>query len=229
MLDLDKIMQSIREEIARQDAAAASSGPQSSSPPKHASKFDEMLKMTDADFVKSAYREVLGREVDPGALSNLTEELKFGMTDRLLLLRELQQSEEGRKFGARLTLPLEAGRSWQKRLDPRALLQRILGIRWLVKFGKQLKAADRGPLKLATLPYHLQDLKLRIGSIEFAVSDVQKMAAQQQALIARVAKLEARLRDLNDGSQGADGIEPRTPTLSVAHVSTTEISGRALP
>ncbi len=157
MLDLDKLMQTIREEIAAEDSAAVGK-PASAGVARYASKVDEMLKMTDADFVKSAYREVLGREVDPPALSNLAEELKFGLTDRLSVLRGLQQSAEGRRFGALLPLPRERRVSWRERLDPRLLLQRLVGIRWLVKLGKQLKAAERGPLKLATLPNHVDTL-----------------------------------------------------------------------
>jgi hypothetical protein len=228
MLDLDKIMQSIREEIAAEDALAAGANPKPAANQKHASKIDEMLKMTDADFVKSAYREFLGREADPGALSNLTEELKFGLSDRLSVLRGLQQSDEGRRFGARLVLPADTGQSWQERLDPRLLLQRLVGIRWLVKLGKQLKAADRGPLKLATLPNHVQDLKMRMGAVEFSLADMQKLAAQHQALMTRIAKLEARVRDIGDGSHAAPGKDtrPHAPGVVVALAGVTEASER---
>ena len=194
MADLDKLMQTIREEICADGDGSGGERPAApvAARSQGGTQLEELFKLSDVDFIKAAYHTFLGREVDPTGFSNIKEELRHGLSDRLSILHELSRSEEGRRYGAPIALPARPGHPLRERLDPRKVIYRLLGIRWLVKLGPQLKIAQHGPIKLSALPFVVNDLKRRVGSTELAAEDVRNLTAVQNVLKSRLDKMEAQ-------------------------------------
>jgi hypothetical protein len=57
---------------------------------------EEMLKLYDEAFVRSAYKAILGRVADPGGLANYLSQVRAGV-DKVQILAELARSPEGMK------------------------------------------------------------------------------------------------------------------------------------
>jgi hypothetical protein len=68
------------------------------SPPSQSSthSIEEILKLYDEAFVRSAYKAVLGRVADPGGFANYLAQVRAGV-DKVHILAELARSSEGIK------------------------------------------------------------------------------------------------------------------------------------
>ena len=199
MVDLDKQMQAIREEIDAYrcwvpvETPATSVAHPSESSGSH--NVEELFKLSDVEFARAAYRTLLGREVDPTGFHDILENLRLGRSDRLTILHNLKRSEEGRRYAAPVVLPPQSRRlrKLSERLDPRKVIHKLLGIREFVKLGQRLKSAERGPLALSALPFVVNDLNTRLLDIEAAAEDVRKLNGAHAALQSQLESIEARL------------------------------------
>lgn len=81
----------------RQPAAAAATW----APRVAIQSVDDLLQLDGVDFVRAAYREVLGREADPSGLRDYVTRLSAG-TSRQQLLADLRCDPEGQAHGALL-------------------------------------------------------------------------------------------------------------------------------
>ncbi|MCB1777118.1 MAG: DUF4214 domain-containing protein, partial [Candidatus Competibacteraceae bacterium] len=116
-INVDELMMRIREEVARrkqQLGAASEPAPAAWIPERPAAPgLAELLRCEGADGVAHAYRTLLRREPEPGAIEGRLPMLaEDGIAAQIEMLREMCDSEEGRNIGAEvlgLTRPYPLG------------------------------------------------------------------------------------------------------------------------
>jgi SAM-dependent methyltransferase len=193
--DLDKLMQKIREEIdvnRRGLYTEELATPAAENAEMQIYTVDELFNLSDVEFIRAAYRLLLGREVDSSGFSSTLENLRLGRSDRYSVLHNLSRSEEGRRLAAPVKLPSRR-RPLKERLDPRKVIHRLLGIREFVKLGRQLKCAQRGSIPLQDLPFVVNDLRRRLAVTETAIEGVGKLREAEVALQVQLKSVEARI------------------------------------
>ncbi|OWJ56541.1 methyltransferase domain-containing protein [Inquilinus limosus] len=149
--DLDELMKRIRAEIAAKAAlpaagspakeAAGNNQPRQPMPPDGARRtfaVRELLRgKRNEDFIRAAYLKILGREPDAVGRSHYLKHLNHGRLDRLVVLRRLVNSEEGRERGIRIR-----GLRWRMAWHKAA---RKPPLRSIVNFGKGIRYLSRLP------------------------------------------------------------------------------------
>ncbi len=97
-LDVEQLIQRVREEAARrqQDAASPSTAP---TPRQWLYSLGDLLRHDDVEFVTQIYQCVLQREPDPDGLRDHLSRLRNGECSKIDLLRNLRFSPEGERVG----------------------------------------------------------------------------------------------------------------------------------
>jgi SAM-dependent methyltransferase len=179
-VDLDKLMQTIREQI---DKSAASSDGESADSPRvdtasSASpsattaadipfEIDDIMELQDKDFINAAYIMLLGRASDPSGLKNFTERLQARPGARLSILHEIKNSDEGQKYPASVPLPpLPRGLSFPKKPEWKAFGRRMLGVPSIIDLAWKFDSLKTEVAPLSGLPETVEGLRSRLATSE---------------------------------------------------------------
>jgi O-antigen chain-terminating methyltransferase len=112
-----------------------------------------------------------------------------------------------------------------QRLDVRILLQRLLGVRQVVKLGNQLEPLRHGPVPLQGLPGAVNELRR-------SVSELDRLKLQTAEAAARAKKMEERVgADLAAANVGIADLSSRYEALKQVNARIADLSSRyeALP
>lgn len=164
----------------------------------------------DGEFVREAYRRMLGRECDPGGYSNYTQLLRGGMP-RAAMLRQLADSDEGKATGLRYT-GLADWRGGAPAAPSPGLGQRTHT--WVLETIQRVLARLRGAFRITGLELKLDYLAAEIAAAaerqsaksdllsaksdfvgartEFVATKVEVLAGQGEQLAARLDGLEKK-------------------------------------
>ncbi len=164
----------------------------------------------DGEFVREAYRRMLGRECDPGGYSNYTQLLRGGMP-RAAMLRQLADSDEGKSTGLRYTgladwrgsSPAAPSAGWAQRTNT-----------WVLETIQRVLARLRGAFRITGLELKLDYLAAEIAAAserqsskgdllsakidfvgartEFVATKLEVVAGHEERLAERLDGLEAK-------------------------------------
>lgn len=190
-----------------------------------ARSIEDLLAHEGPEFIRQAYRTLLGREADPGGFVAYLNRLSDGL-DRQQVIAELSQSDEGRRFAARVP---GVTREPERAASPRSI-EDLLGLSGadFVKAAYDLllgRAAD--PSGLTHYVTRLQDGASRTqvlvdiaSSEEFAqrarvVPGVDKLLAEHRRhpLLIAASRL---IRPLRGRAAGMARAAPAVPAASPA-------------
>ncbi len=151
-----------------------------------------LLALGDEDFVRQAYRLVLGREADPGGLENYLNSVRSG-ADKAALVAQLALSDEGLQRHA--TVPGLDALVDAHRIHPVPITQRVL---------RRLLRPLRGPSP--------EPLERALRAIDNRLYRMEQTLAEQRD---GVAALAVQLAQLQAASPRA--AEPAGPGAPTAH------------
>ena len=224
-IDVNQLLQRIREELAR--AQAGGSAPNFASPsfrrlpsrttamailpqqPAYALR--DFLDYHDKAFIVSAYRGVLRRDPDPSGMDNFLGKLRSGDYTKIEVLGRLRFSREGRSYGVRirgLTAPFV--------MQTACRLPVIgYGIAWL-------NALIRLPLliknwqRFETYTIHRLDQQQRTAADRGDIDQINDLLEQLQQDIRRLSAIQA-----NDAAKASQrsSIAPSSITISARNQS----------
>ncbi len=101
-IDIEQLMQRIRDEVARRKQSAASAGDRSPPTCKTFYTLDEFLRYDDREFLINAYRGLLQREPDDEGLQCFLDRLRSGSSSKIDILRDIRYSPEGTKTAVQI-------------------------------------------------------------------------------------------------------------------------------
>jgi hypothetical protein len=141
-------------------------------PPSKTWRADRLLRLPKAEFVRTAYLAVLGREPTPSEADSSLERLLLGDVRQAGLLSELVQSAEGRTRGAKIRGLGAALMVEQLRESPysRWLFDWANGARTVVLFPRRVVQFVR---RVEALEARCADLSLKVDGLEEAIRKLE--------------------------------------------------------
>lgn len=216
-VDLDKLMQTIREQIDKSAASndggsvdsprvdtVSSASPSGTTAADIPFGIDDIMELQDKDFINAAYIMLLGRAVDPSGLKNFTERLQARPGARLSILHEIKNSDEGQKYPASVPLPpLPQGLSFPKKPEWKASARRMLGVPSIIDFAWKFDSLKTAVAPLSGLPKTVEGLRSRLATSESEALALKRELGELRAttdqtaaeLKAAVSDFEAKFRN----------------------------------
>ena len=161
-------------------------------------RLDDFLAFHDEDFIRNAYRALLGREPDPEGASRYLARIRAGELSRIEVLGRIRYSPEGKAAGVSVDgLAVPFGWRTARRVP---LLGRLLGI---LQYAWRLPdLARRHEMLEAAVFANRSDMRSRVNAI---VGDVERAlaatggarAAHESALTARIDAAQAASAQLS--------------------------------
>ncbi|HLX29238.1 MAG TPA: methyltransferase domain-containing protein [Casimicrobiaceae bacterium] len=159
-------------------------------------RLDDFLAYHDADFVRNAYRALLGREPDPEGGTRYLAKIRSGQLSRVEVLGRIRYSPEGKASRVRVDgLAIPFALRTARRVP---VLGRLLGI---AQYAWRLPDIARNHEMLEAAMFE-QRAAMRdrineiVAGIERALTDAKAVQSQQlETLAARQAQLQATLAD----------------------------------
>jgi SAM-dependent methyltransferase len=240
-VDLDKLMQTIREQID-EDAASndggsvdsarvdtvSSASPSGTTAADIPFEIDDIMELQDKDFINAAYIMLLGRAPDPSGLKNFTERLQARPGERLSILHEIKNSDEGQKYHASVPLPpLPQGLSFPKKPEWRAFARRMLGVPSIIDLGWKFDSLKTTVAPLSGLPKAVEGLRSRLVTSESESLALKRELGELRATIDQTATdINQTATDINQTAGELRAITDRTAAELKAAVSDFEAKFR---
>jgi SAM-dependent methyltransferase len=144
------------------------------SPRRREEVIDDLLLYEDIEFVRRAYRALLGREADASGLDAQVARLRDGSITKLQLLESLQSSTEGRDHGAELA-------AIAHRRDTERITSAIGAI-------PLIGPAFEWLWSLAGMPAQLRQQRRTIALLEHQVATMQAAAVERERELTRTLR-----------------------------------------